>query len=148
MAAVKYDARAVVFQILDTSSGLYVAIGGIDTFTKGRSSKNTDTTTFSSVGMSEQEIMERTETMKLEGFRLKDLSSGALDPGQLLVETLAEQVGDASVSTFRFASPGDTTYKVWQATAEMGDEGGGNNDKVGWATTLTRSGPSSTAARP
>jgi hypothetical protein len=148
MAATKYNARDVIFQLLDPVGGTYVQINGLNTFTKGRDSKDVDTTTFASAGNAESEVMQRGKSMKLQGFRLKDPATGALDPGQLLVETLADQVGDPSVGTLRFAAPGDATYEVWQVTAVMGDEGGADNDKVSWSVTLTRTGASSTAARP
>jgi predicted secreted protein len=148
MAATKYNARDVIFQLLDPVGGTYVQINGLNTFTKGRDSKDVDVTTFASAGNAESEVMQRGKSMKLQGFRLKDAATGALDPGQLLVENLADQVGDPSVGTFRFAAPGDATYEVWQVTAVMGDEGGADNDKVSWSVTLTRTGASSTAARP
>jgi hypothetical protein len=148
MAATKYNARDVIFQLLDSVGGTYVQINGLNTFTKGTDMKETDLTTFASQGNEESEIMQRGKSMKLQGFRLKDPVTGVLDPGQLLVETLADQVGDASIGTFRFAAPGDANYVVWQATAAMGDEGGGDNDKVSWSVTLKRTGASGTAVRP
>lgn len=149
MSAQKYNARDCSFQIEDPASpGTWQPIGGIDTFTPGYTSKNVDTTTFASAGESEQQIMERGKTLKLEGFRLKDPTTGALDPGQSLVEALAGQVSDASLGSIRFAAPGDTQWEVWTATAELGDQGGGNNDKAKWSVTFTRSGASTTAAKP
>jgi hypothetical protein len=148
MSAVKYNARDCVFQIYDTIGAAYVAIGGLDTFAIGRDSKDTDLTTYASAGSKEGQVMERGKTLKLDGFRLQDQNTGALDPGQKLVEALADGLGDASLGTIRFAAPGDTTYEVWTAFAVLGDTGGGNNDKAKWSVTLTRSGASSTAARP
>jgi hypothetical protein len=149
MTTLKYNARDCVFQIENPSSpGTYVAIGGINTFTKSRNAANTDTTTFASAGDYEQQIMQRGKTLKLQGFRLKDPATGVLDPGQILVEALADKKSDASLGNFRFAAPGDTTWEVWAVTAEMDDEGGGNNDKVSWGVTFTRSGSSTTMARP
>jgi hypothetical protein len=133
MAATKYNARDVIFQLLDSVGGTYVQINGLNTFTKGTDMKETDLTTFASQGNEESEIMQRGKSMKLQGFRLKDPVTGVLDPGQLLVETLADQVAN---------------YVVWQATAAMGDEGGGDNDKVSWSVTLKRTGASGTAVRP
>jgi hypothetical protein len=150
MTAKKYDSRGCEFQIEDPGSpGTYVDIAptGINTHTIGRNSKNFDTTTYGSDGDAEQQIMERGLTLKLEGFRLVDPDTGALDPGQALVETLADQKSDASLGSIRFAGPGAVNWTVWTATAELGDEGGGNNDKESWSCTFTRSGASTTAVK-
>jgi len=148
MAAEKYNARDCEFEIEDTGTpGTYVAIGGLNTFTLGRDSEDFDTTTYGSGGYAESQIMQRSKNLKLEGFRLVDPTTGVLDPGQAAVEALAEAVGDASLGSFRFAAPGDTTWEIWTANCELGDQGGGNNDKVSWSVTFTRSGPSTTAAK-
>lgn len=148
MSALKYDARACAFEIESNTPGTWVAIGGINTFTKSAANAaNADLTTYGSNGEYEQQIMQRGKTLKLAGFRLMDPDTGALDPGQALVETLADAVSDDSLGSIRFAAPGDTNWEVWTATAEMDDQGGGNNDKVSWGVTFTRSGASTTAAR-
>lgn len=148
MTTEKFNARDCAFQIQNPSGGAWVDINGINTFTKSHSEKETDTTTFSSGGDSESQVMERTKTLKVEGFKYKDPSTGALDPGQQLVTTLGNKKGDDSLGGFRFAAPGDTTYEVWTATVKLGDDGGGNNDKNSWSVTFTRSGPDTTAPRP
>lgn len=149
MTATKYNARDIDFQISDgdPDSPTWTDINGMNTFTKSEDGKDTDTTTFSSEGEAESEIMERSKSMKWEGFRLLDASTGATDPGQALVETLAQQVGTASLGQVRWASPGDTTWEVWTCNATMGDVGGGNNDKTSWSVTVTRSGASGTMDR-
>lgn len=147
MSALKYDARGCAFEIESNTPGTWVAIGGINTFSKSRNSANTDTTTYASAGDYEQQIMQRGKTLKLGGFRLMDPDTGVLDPGQALVEALADAKSDDSLGSIRFAAPGDVTWEVWTATAELDDEGGGNNDKVSWGVTFTRSGASTTAAR-
>lgn len=154
MTATKYSARDCQFQIEDPGNpGTFVAIapgsggqgGGVNTFTMGRASESTDTTTFGSEGAAEGQIMQRGKTLALEGFRLKDPDSGALDAGQAIVEALGDTVSDESVGVLRFAAPGDTSWEVWHVTCELGDQGGGNNDKVSWSATFTRTGPSTTA---
>lgn len=148
MSTQKYDARDVEFQIEDPGSpGTWVAIGGINTFTKSRSSNSTDTTTFASAGDDESQIMSRGKTLKLAGFRLMDPATGNLDAGQALVETLADAKSDASLGSIRFAHEDETNWEVWTATAELDDQGGGNNDKVSWGCTFTRSGANTTAAK-
>lgn len=149
MAYTKYNARDCVFQIESLNApGTFVNISHLETFTKGHSSETTATTDFDSQGMAEGQAMERAKTLQLEGKRRKDPDTGAIDPGQSIVETLADRVGEASLGRIRFAAPGDTTYEVWTCYAELGDQGGGNNDKVSWAVTFTRSGASTTEPRP
>lgn len=150
MTVQKYDSRGCVFQIEDPAqAGTWVDIAptGITSHSISRSSKNTDTTTYGSDGDAEQQIMERGLSLKLEGFRLVDPSTGALDPGQALVEALGDQKGDDSLGSIRFAGPGAVNWTVWTATAELGDEGGDQNAKESWSCTFTRSGASTTAAR-
>ena len=63
MSALKYDARGCAFEIESNTPGTYVAIGGINTFSKSRNSANTDTTTYASAGDYEQQIMQRGKTL-------------------------------------------------------------------------------------
>lgn len=147
MTALQYDARGCSFEIESDTPGTWVGIGGVKTFNKGRASANTDTTTFASGGDAEQQIMERGKTLKLGGFRMMDPDTGAIDPGQALVEALGDRKSDASLGSIRFAHDADTNWEVWTATAELDDEGGGNNDKVSWGVTFTRSGSSSTMVK-
>ncbi|MER5482915.1 hypothetical protein ABT024_06825 [Streptomyces sp. NPDC002812] len=152
MAVQKYNARDVIFQVENYSSpGTWVTIaaGAITTFTKSEEEETTPTTTFGSAGQAESMKMEIGKSLQLEGFRLRDPATGALDPGQALVEGLNERLGPNSLSGFRYAHTTDTTWVVWaQARVSLGDQGGGNNDEVSWSATFTRSGPSTTAAKP
>jgi hypothetical protein len=151
MSSQKYDARGFAFEIEDpANSGTWVAIAptAINTFTKSAANAATaDTTTYGSDGEYEQQIMQRGKTLKLAGFRLLDPDTGALDPGQALVETLAEAKSDDSLGSIRFAHESETNWEVWTATCELDDQGGGNNDKVSWGCTFTKSGASTTAAK-
>lgn len=152
MAGEQYNARDVRFQIEDyLNPGTWTDIGpkGIETFSNGREYESTPTTTFGSNGNAESQTMELGKTLQLEGKRLRDPATGAIDAGQLLVETQADRLGDASLTGFRFAHKDDTTWTVWaKARFEMGDSGGGTNEKVGWSVTITRSGATTTAAKP
>ncbi|WKD36502.1 phage tail tube protein [Streptomyces xanthophaeus] len=157
MTAQKFNARDVEFQIEDfLNPGTWVSIapgsggteGGVNTFSRSREYETTDTTTFGSDGQAESQIMQLGKIMKLEGFLLKDPSTGALDSGQALIEAQTERLGTDSLCGFRFWMPGDANWEVWpKAHFQVGDTGGGNNDKVGWSCTVTRSGPSTTAAK-
>ncbi len=151
MAVQKYNARDVRFQIEDyTAPGTWVdiAIGAINTFTKGEEEETTDITTFGSAGQAESYKMQIGKTMQLEGFRLRDPVTFALDPGQTIVEAMNERLGPDSLTGFRYAHATDTTWVVWtQARVTLGDQGGGNNDEVSWSATFTRSGASTTAVK-
>jgi hypothetical protein len=148
MAVQKYNARDVEFQVEDPDApGTWVAIGGLNTFSKSTEEEVAITTTYASDGQRESQKMEIAKSLTLEGFRHKDPANGALDPGQALVEELSELLGEDSLGGFRFAAPGDTTWEVWTAHVNLGDQGGGNNDKVSWAATFTRSGAATTAAK-
>ncbi|MFG2617814.1 phage tail tube protein [Streptomyces sp. NPDC048507] len=152
MPATKYNARDVVFQIENYASpGTWVAIStlAINTFTKSEDEETTDTTTFGSAGQAESMKMQIGKSLQLEGFRLRDSATGALDPGQAIVEAMNDRLGPNSLTGFRYAHTTDTTWTVWaQTRVSLGDQGGGNNDEVSWSATFTRSGPSTTAAKP
>jgi len=147
MVAVKINARDLIVQVqaADTS---WLGIGGLNSITPNpsESEETVDTTTFASLGEYEQEIMQRGASMALEGFMLLDNISGAQDAGQARCETLATLKAYESLGAIRFRHPlNTTTWKVWaSATFSVGEQGGGNNDKVPWKCAITRSGPSST----
>ncbi|MCI3271392.1 phage tail tube protein [Streptomyces cylindrosporus] len=149
MALQKYNARDVDFQIEDfLSPGTWITIGGLNTFTKGHSEETTDTTTYASAGQEESQKMQIGKTLGLQGLRLRDDTTGAGDSGQAKVEALAERLGENSLGRVRFSHKNDTTWLVWTAHVALGDQGGGNNDKVSWECTFTRSGAESTVAKP
>jgi hypothetical protein len=150
MTATKYNARDCEFEIedLDTpDTWLPIGPGAVNTFTKSTDEETADTTTFGSEGQAESQKMQISKSLTLEGFRLKDKLTGALDPGQEMVERLSELLGDESLGRLRFAAPGDTSWEVWTTHVKMGDEGGGNNDKVSWSAEFTRSGAATTMAK-
>lgn len=150
MTATKYSARDCEFEIedLDTAdTWVPIAPDGINTFTKSTDEETADTTSYGSDGQAESQKMQISKSLTLEGFRLKDPATGALDAGQGMVERLAELLGDDSLGKIRFAAPGDTSWEVWTCHVAMGDEGGGNNDKVSWSAEFTRSGPATTMAK-
>lgn len=150
MTATKYNARDCEFEIedLDTpDSWIPIAPDGLNNFKKGTDEETTDTTSYGSDGQAESQKMQISKSLALEGLRLKDPATGALDPGQEMVERLSELLGDASLGRLRFAAPGDTTWEIWTCHVKMGDEGGGNNDKVSWSAEFTRSGPATTMAK-
>lgn len=148
MALQKYNARDVEFEVEDVATpATWIPIAGINTFSKSHEEEVTDTTTFASEGQAESQKMQLGKQLEIEGFRLRDDVSGALDPGQAMVETLSERLGEDSLGKIRFAHKDDTEWTVWTAHVNLGDEGGGNNDKTSWSATFTRSGADTKVAK-
>ncbi|MGW0495043.1 phage tail tube protein [Streptomyces sp. NPDC003007] len=148
MALQKYNARDVEFEIEDFATpNTWILIGGINTFSKSHEEETTDTTTFASEGQAESQKMQLGKQLEIEGFRLRDDTTGALDPGQAMVEALSERLGEDSLGRVRFAHKDDANWEVWTAHVNLGDEGGGNNDKTSWSATFTRSGANTTVAK-
>lgn len=148
MALQKYNARDVVFEIEDVATpNTWIEIGGVNTFSKSHDEETAETTTFASGGQAESQKMEISKELEIEGFRLRDSVTGALDPGQAMVETLSERLGEQSLGKIRFAHVDDDEWQVWTAHANLGDQGGGNNDKTSWSATFTRSGADTTAVK-
>lgn len=148
MALQKYNARDVVFEIEDVATpNTWIEIGGVNTFSKSHDEETAETTTFASGGQAESQKMEISKELEIEGFRLRDSVTGALDPGQAMVETLSERLGEQSLGKIRFAHKDDDEWQVWTAHANLGDQGGGNNDKTSWSATFTRSGADTTAVK-
>jgi hypothetical protein len=150
VANIKINARDMIVQISDgQNTPAWLDIEGLNTVTvkPGENEETADTTTFASQGAYEQEIMQRGASMEVEGFRIVDSTDGSAADGQARVEAAAALLGSASLVDIRFRHVTNaTTWKTWKATVSVGDQGGGNNDKVGWSATFTRSGLPSTAA--
>lgn len=142
----KVNARDWSFELNTGTVALpvWTEIGEINTMTLSRSKEDTDTTVFDSNGNAEHEVMQRGQSFTIEGFYGENPADGVRDAGQAAVEALADATGIASLKQVRVTSPGGTT-KTFLASAEVGDVGGGNNDKTSWSATFTRSGATTTA---
>ncbi len=149
MAGIKLNARDVIVEISNgASTPVWAEIGGLTslTYNPSENEETVDTTTFASEGQYEGEIMQRGATLEMEGFLIKDSTTGAQEAGQAQVETLATKLGPESLGTIRFRHPVDTSWKKWTAYVSIGEQGGENNDKTSWDATFTRSGASTTVA--
>lgn len=135
----RYNARDCVFEIESATPSTWVEIGELTTFTRSHEEETTDTTTFGSDGQAESQKMQIGKSLTVEGLH------NPADVGQLRVETVSELLGDASLIKIRFHAPAATNWTVWNAHVNLGDIGGGNNDKATWSATFTRSGASTTA---
>lgn len=149
MASIKLNARDMVIEVSDgATTPVWTEIAGLTKFTydPSENEETADTTTFVSDGNYEQEKMQKGAKASVEGFRIADGTTGAPDAGQAQVEEWHELLGPASVGTFRFRHVLDDEWKVWNATATVGEIGGENNDKSTWSAEFMRSGASSTVA--
>lgn len=148
MATRQINARDLIFEVSDMAvTPVWTAVGGLlsGSVNYGENEETVDTTTWDSEGYYEQEKMQLGASLSLEGRFLQDPATGTRDPGQQLVEAHGELLGNASQINIRFRYPGATTWKVWKATVSVGEQGGGTNDKVGWAADFTRCGAPTTA---
>jgi hypothetical protein len=143
MAVTKFLARDLSIYIDgDPASGggdSWVKINGLNTLTHSPTSSDAETTDFNSAGHSEHMKAERGESWTLAGFTLEDVATGDRDPGQLLVENLAQKMGLTSLESFQIRSPGGNTA-TFQASAEVTRAGGGNNDPAAWQAVVRVSG--------
>jgi hypothetical protein len=118
----------------------WVQILGLSSLTFDGEKKDADTSTFDDAGWESHQVASRGRSLKLEGFYLEDQVTKERDPGQTLVEALADAMGQESLGDFRTTSPAGTV-KHFKASVAVSGVGGGNNDPTGWKADLTVSGP-------
>ena len=149
MTATQINARDITVEVQASDGTTWNEVKNLTTatYTPSANEETQDRTTFDSDGEYEGVIVQRGATLKLEGRRLMDPTTGALDAGQSRCEALALLKGLASLGQIRFSYPADTVWTVWTGFFSSGDQGGGNNDPVSWSMTVTKSGPSTTTAK-
>ena len=145
----KINARDWIFEASAdpaATTPVWAQVGGLTSFdiNHGEGEESTDTTDFDSNGHAESQAMQRGASCSLEGQEKRN--GEAVDPGQAVVNDAATLVGEDSLVGFRFRHKDDTDWTVWTAWFSRGGAGGGNNDKVSWSATATRSGAATTAA--
>lgn len=141
-AATKILSRGFKFEINTGTdlSPVWVAIGGINTFSFDPSKADVDTTDFDSNGRNEHLVASRTAAMTLGGFRKEDLTDGTRDLGQAAVEEAAEEIGPDSLTGFRFYNETSLKGKQFKASYNVTGPGGGNDDAANWNVDVTVSG--------
>lgn len=142
------DARDWIFQVSDgQATPTWMEIMELTEFSHNpaENEESADTTVFGSKGKHSSQAMQRGATLELTGRWAYTDDGSARDPGQLRVEAMADKVSDASLTQFRFRHVSQAEWVVWTAWFSLGEQGGGNNAKTGWATTVHRSGASTTA---
>jgi hypothetical protein len=140
MAAVKVLARGWKAEIQNPGNSQYVEIKGLNSLTFDSEKNDADTTDFDSQGNNEHLVASRGKSLSVEGFYLEDQTTKARDAGQLLVEALADGMGEDSLGNFRLTSPAGTV-RYFVASANVTGIGGGNDDPTAWSAELAVSGP-------
>jgi hypothetical protein len=138
---VKVLAEEFVFEIGDGGGG-FLEIKGLDTFSLDPSDQDTDTSDFQSGGFDESMIGSRGLAITLDGKYLIDPADGTEDPGQARVKAVALLTGRLSVVPFRVTDPANGT-ETFNGTVSRPKIGGKKGERVGWSTTVKRSGASS-----
>ncbi|MFB4276040.1 phage tail tube protein [Nonomuraea sp. MTCD27] len=150
MTARKIKSRDFIIEVESSTPDTWFRIENLANMTINRAAneETADLTDFDSEGAYESWIMQRGASMALAGQELKDHLTGALQPGRARVEELAGEtaVGYESLGRYRFRHPLNDEWRIWNATTSVGENGGATNDPSAWACTITKSGPSTTAA--
>lgn len=139
MALTKVLARDWTFEVEDPTAGTFVPVGGVETFEFSGSKTDEDTTDFNSGGWAEHIPTLRSRTLTVNGFRLEDESTGERDPGQELIDELANKTGEEGLGNFKLTSPGGTLYE-FKGSVEPASFGGGHTNVTSWGATITVSG--------
>lgn len=143
MTATKIPARSIIVQVAAADGVTWLPISSLTSVDVDPSSDSAkvDTTTFDSQGTYEGRAMQRGAAMDINGFLVKDDTTGVQDTGQLRLVTLAKAVAEASIGLIRFRHPADVQWKQWTFYCEEQKFGGKNNDESSWGVKITRSGP-------
>lgn len=116
----------------------WTTIKGLNSFTLSMDRETADITTFNSEGHAEHIPATISKTITAEGKYLID-DEGVRDPGQELVENLANSTGPAAIGYLRIIDPEGTPY-VFRGSFVLGDIGGGLNEATSWGFEFTRTG--------
>jgi hypothetical protein len=150
LATTKIEARGWMFQVGVGAGPTWTPVGGISSFTfnPGDKTQETEVTDFDSQGNFEQVITQRGATMKVDGRRRMDRTTGLADPGQAALDALAQGVVDFSVGQIRFRYKNETQWRVWNCTVKAAEQGGATNDISKWGVEITRTGAETYMAAP
>jgi hypothetical protein len=141
--------RDMVIQVQATDGLTWLAIAGRTDITLNPSENEeiADSGDMDSKGNYEGVPMQRGSSLGIEGYLMADHVTDTQDPGQARCMELAAKTGYEGLGALRFRRPQATEWKVWpEAIFSAGEQSGGNNDLTTWSCTVTRSGPSTTAA--
>lgn len=113
----------------------WTQIGGVNELTVSYDSDSAEVTDFDSEGFSENLTTERSVSFQVSGFRIVDPETGDVDPGQKIVDDIADKVGYEALVDVRINMIGGQTMK-FTANLEPDDQGGGTNDPASWGATF------------
>lgn len=143
-------ARDYTFEVNDGTIAVpdWVQIGGLNTWSHSPSSGDADTTKHVDGGRRSHMKASRGDEFTLSGFRSLNDDLSARDPGQLICEAWAASVGRSSRKQFRITEDDSAETKVFMATAEVTQGGGGNDDPSAWSLKITVTGSIATSTLP
>lgn len=139
------DARDWIFQVSDgNATPAWMDISEMTEFNlnPAENEESADLTVFNSDGKHASQAMQRGAVLELTARWAYTDDGSARDPGQERVEAMADKVSDASITQLRFRHVTQAEWVQWDCWFTLGEQGGGNNAKTGWATTVHRSGAS------
>ncbi len=142
MAVTKILARGFNFELNTGTIGVpvWVAIGGVNSFSFDPAKTDADLTDFDDNGRSAHMVASRSVSMSIDGFFMVDVDTGTRDAGQAAVETWANEIGPDSLMQFRFYQEDTLEGKSFMASANTTGPGGGINDPASWKVEITSSG--------
>lgn len=120
-------------------AGVWVPIGGINSWSPSPTLNKADTSKFSNQGNLSHLPVSKGMSITLTGFRQVDHVTGDRDPGQVACENLMEQLGPDGIAEFRHSRAGGKVT-VFKGSCTVTDGGGGNDDPDAWSVTIERSG--------
>ena len=142
MAKVKILARHLTGELNTGTDALpvWTPIGGLTSQTFDSDKTDTDDTDFDSDGWAEHKVVQRANSIALEGFYKEDPATGDRDAGQEALIALADAVGYDSIKPYRVTTPGGNMTEYQVSAKVNGPSGGGLNDNAGFSAELTVSG--------
>lgn len=121
----------------------YAEITGLNSFDPSPEKNDSDTTTFDDEGWISHLVATRGLTVTIEGLHQEDETTGARDPGQAVVEDLAENSGASAMEMFKAGFPSGDQVK-FEASVDAPPKGissgGGQGEAATWTATITMSG--------
>lgn len=141
MAKVKVLSRDIVVKINTGTENLedWTEVKGLNSVTFSSSKNDADTTTFDEGGWGSHLVANRSRSASIQGLYLVDPDTGERDAGQAAVDGYNEKIGPNSLAQFKIEFPGGTV-KMFKASVNVSDIGGGNDDPMPWGAELTVSG--------
>lgn len=131
MAAEEYLARDFKFSA-STDGSSYTAVAGVNKWSWTEDPNEVDITDFDDAGWENSMNASMKEGIKLEGRRLMDATTGAMDPGQKILYTQARILGPKGYAYIK-VEPRDAALTgsiIGKVRVKAGEVGGGNDDAL------------------